>query len=115
MNKKIERLVHIAEENVPENFFGRFDLRINRLIIHLFEQGMIDGDSDRSFAEAIGRMPHTVWSWRTYRSFPNSVSLVKMYQAFGVDIHWLCGLRSNNIAEAFDKTHEQGKILAKVA
>lgn len=92
-------LVHA--EHAPKEFFGRFDLRFNRLVQHLFEQGEIADTTNKAFGDAIGRKASTVMSWRAYKSFPNSVSLVKIALKFDVDINWIVGLRGQKISDAF--------------
>ncbi|MHA1961128.1 MAG: hypothetical protein ACW99U_12940 [Candidatus Thorarchaeota archaeon] len=111
----IHKRVHVAEEYAPADFFGRFDTRMNRLIQHLFEQGMLTDVTDKAFGDAIGRSANAVFCWRTFRSFPNSVSLVLIHRAFGVDMHWMCGLKGQTLSQAFDKSHTQGRALAKAA
>jgi len=100
----VSRNVHVAAEYAPADFFGRFDLRLNRLMKDLFQRGLIDDETAPALSRAIGRQPSTVGRWLNYESFPNSVSLVKLAQKFDVDINWICGLRSNAIEDAYTTT-----------
>lgn len=97
----MSRKVEVAAEFAPAEFFGRSDLRFNRLIQYLFDQGIIEDVTDRAFADAIGRQSDTVRRWRSYVSFPNSVSLVKIARRFDVDVNWLVGLSGNSLENAF--------------
>lgn len=108
--------VHVEAEFAPAEFFGRSDLRMNRLVQHLFELGVIEDVTDAAFARAINRRPSTVRRWRTYHSFPNSVSLVLMAKKFNVDINWIVGLRGNAIEDAFSSaTPKAAKVAERKA
>jgi len=100
------RKIVVEEEVVSIEFFGRSDLRFNRLIQFLFEEGYIEDKTSPAFAKAIQRTPGTVNRWREYKAFPNSVSLVRMARRFGVNIGWMCGLHGNSIEDAFDVQRE---------
>lgn len=97
----MSRTVHVEAESASVEYFGRFDLRINRLIAHLAAEGEIPGTTDKAFADAIGRQPQTVNYWRNMLSFPNSVSLIKIAKTFGVSIDWMCGFYSNSLEKCY--------------
>jgi hypothetical protein len=97
----MSRTVHVEAESASVEYFGRFDLRINRLIAHLAAEGEIDDNTDRAFAEAIGRVPQTVNFWRNMLMFPNSVSLIKIARRFDVSIDWMCGFYGNSLEDCY--------------
>jgi hypothetical protein len=99
-------------ELTSARLFGKFDWRINRLIHHLFEIGELDDTTDRAFGESIGRSKETIWKWRSYRSFPNAVSLILIHKRWNIDIHWLCGLRGQMLKDAFVKKERKLKLVA---
>ena len=93
--------IKVHEEYARVEFFGRFDLRINRLINHLAAEGLIKDTTDRAFAESIGRQPQTVNFWRNLHTFPNSVSLMLIAKKFGVSIDWMCGFYGNALSDCY--------------
>ncbi len=108
------RKITVHEESVNVEFFGRFDLRLNRLIKHLYATGQLDSETDKAFAESIGRMPQTVNFWRNLLSFPNSVSLMKIAKKHDVSLDWMVGLKGNTLEYAF-RSKKGPKHLALVA
>jgi hypothetical protein len=95
------KIIEIQAEYAPKDFFGRFDLRLNRLMTDLAQRGLIDDATAAAFGRAIGRRGSTVARWLDYESFPNSVSLTKIAVEFEISINWIVGLQGNNIADAY--------------
>lgn len=112
----MSRMIRVEAETASVEYFGRFDLRINRLIAHLAAEGKIENTTDQAFANAIGRTAQCVNYWRNMMSFPNSVSLIKIGKTFEVSLDWLCGFYSNSLSECYrDKEGPKAQHLTLAA
>jgi hypothetical protein len=95
------RTVRVEEEYARAEVFGRWDLRVNRLIAHLVRVGELANDTDACFAAEIGRSSQCVNYWRNFLTFPNSVSLVYIAKRFEVSLDWMCGFHGNNLTHVY--------------